>query len=77
MLTSLSSAGVGLFCKSGKNTFGNVGRVVGGAQDNEDCGDCNDCLEDDVDEASYQLARGHLAVRREINMLGGGGMVMG
>ena len=44
--------GVGLFCKSGKNTFGNIGCVVGGARDNNNYGDCNDCLEDNVDEIS-------------------------
>ncbi len=49
--------GVGLFCKSGENTIGNVGCVVGGTQDNNNYGDYNNCLEDDVKEGSYQLAR--------------------
>jgi hypothetical protein len=49
--------GVGLFYKSGKNIFGNVGRVVGGARDNDNYGDYDNCLVEGFDKASNQLAR--------------------
>ena len=45
--------GLDLFCNSSENTFGNVGRIVGGVQDNEDYGYYNDCLEDGVNKTSY------------------------
>jgi hypothetical protein len=58
MVMMTADAGVwASFCKSGKNTFRNVGRVASGAQDNNNYGDYNDCLEDDINKASYQLVR--------------------